>query len=63
MDGEVRVLLQSFGPWVNLLRYVGCVAFYRDLKDIIAERSVDVDHATLNWWLAKFSTLDLDRSA
>ena len=63
MDGEVRVLLQSFGLWASLLRYVGCAVFYRDLKDIIVERSVDVEHATLNRWLAKFSTLDLDGSA
>ena len=30
---------------------------YRDLKRIMAERGVEVDHATLNRWVAKFSPM------
>jgi len=30
---------------------------YRDLEEILAERGVDVDHATLNRWVVKFSPL------
>ena len=30
---------------------------YRDLEEILAERSVVVDHATLKRWVVKFSTL------
>ena len=28
---------------------------YRDLEEIMAERGVDVDHATLNQWVEKYS--------
>ena len=30
---------------------------YRDLEEIMQERGVDVDHATLNRWVIKFSPL------
>ena len=30
---------------------------YRDLEEIMAERGVTVDHATLNRWVVKFSPL------
>ena len=30
---------------------------YRDLEEIMEERGVDVDHATLNRWVIKFSPL------
>ncbi|WP_306152134.1 IS6 family transposase [Roseovarius sp. MMSF_3281] len=30
---------------------------YRDLEEIMAERGVEVDHATLNRWMIKFSPL------
>ena len=30
---------------------------YRDLEEIMAERGGDVDHATLNRWVVKFSPL------
>lgn len=30
---------------------------YRDLEEILAERGVDVDHATLNRWVVKYSPL------
>ena len=30
---------------------------YRDLEEIMAERGVNVDHATLNRWFAKYSPL------
>jgi len=30
---------------------------YRDLEEIMAERGVEVDHATLNRWVVKFSPL------
>ena len=28
---------------------------YRDLEEIMAERGVDVDHATLNRWVVKYA--------
>lgn len=30
---------------------------YRDLEDILAERGVTVNHATLNRWVVKFSPM------
>jgi len=35
--------------------YVHYGVSYRDLEEIIAERGVEVDHATLNRWVVKFS--------
>jgi len=37
--------------------YVRYAVSYRDLEEIMAERGVEVDHATLNRWVAKFSPL------
>lgn len=37
--------------------YVRYGVSYRDLEEIMAERGVDVDHATLNRWVVKFSQL------
>jgi len=37
--------------------YVRYTVSYRDLEEIIAERGVVVDHATLNRWVAKYSPL------
>jgi transposase-like protein len=35
--------------------YVRYGVSYRDLEEIMAERGADVDHATLNRWVVKFS--------
>ena len=35
--------------------YVRYGVSYRDLEEIVAERGVEVDHATLNRWVVKFS--------
>jgi len=35
--------------------YVRYGVSYRVLEEIMAERSVEVDHATLNRWVVKFS--------
>ncbi len=35
--------------------YVRYGVSYRDLEEIMAERGVEIDHATLNRWVAKFS--------
>ena len=35
--------------------YVRFGVSYRDLEAIMAERAVDVDHATLNRWVVRFS--------
>jgi len=35
--------------------YVRYAVSYRDLEEIIAERGVQVDHATLNRWVVKYS--------
>ncbi len=35
--------------------YVRYAVSYRDLEDILAERGVSVDHATLNRWVIKYS--------
>lgn len=37
--------------------YVRYAVSYRDLEEILAERGVRVDHATLNRWVVKFSPL------
>lgn len=37
--------------------YVRYAVSYRDLEEIMAERGVAVDHATLNRWVVKFSPL------
>ena len=35
--------------------YIRYVVSYRDLEEIMAERGVQVDHATLNRWVVKYS--------
>ena len=35
--------------------YVRYAVSYRDLEEIMAERGVEVDHATLNRWVVKYS--------
>jgi hypothetical protein len=37
--------------------YVRYAVSYRDLEEILAERGVEVDHATLNRWVVKYSPL------
>jgi putative transposase len=37
--------------------YVRYGVSYRDLEEIMEERGADVDHATLNRWVVKFSPL------
>ena len=37
--------------------YVRYAVSYRDLEEILAERGVKVDHATLNRWVVKYSPL------
>ncbi len=37
--------------------YVRYTVSYRDLEEILAERGVEVDNATLNRWVAKYSPL------
>ena len=37
--------------------YVRYAMSYRDLEEILAERGVAVDHATLNRWVVKYSPL------
>jgi len=37
--------------------YVRYGVSYRDLAEIMTERGVEVDHATLNRWVVKFSPL------
>ena len=37
--------------------YVRYAVSYRDLEEILAERGVSVDHATLNRWVVKFAPL------
>ena len=36
--------------------YVRFAVSYRDLEEFMAERGVDVDHATLNRWVEKYSS-------
>ena len=40
--------------------YVRYSVSYRDLEEIMAERGVDVDHATLNRWVVKYAPLIAD---
>lgn len=50
----------QFPKEVNLFAvffYVRYTVSYRDLEEILAERGVQVDHATLNRWVAKYSPL------
>ncbi len=42
--------------------YVRYAVSYRDLEEILAERGVSVDHATLNRWVVKFAPLIADRA-
>ena len=42
--------------------YVRYTVSYRDLEEISAERGVQVDHATLNRWVAKYSPLIADKA-
>jgi len=37
--------------------YVRYGVSYRDLEEIMAERGVEIDHATLNRWVVRFSPL------
>jgi putative transposase len=37
--------------------YVRYAVSYRDLEEIMAERGVEVDHATLNRWVVKYSPI------
>ena len=37
--------------------YVRYAASYHDLEGIMAERGVDVDHATLNSWVIEYGPL------
>jgi|TARA_B110000902_G_scaffold166201_1_gene189735 putative transposase len=37
--------------------YVRYAVSYRDLEEILAERGVAVDHATLNRWVVKYAPL------
>lgn len=40
--------------------YVRYAVSHRDLEEILAERGVAVDHATLNRWVVKFAPLIAD---
>lgn len=42
--------------------YVHYAVSYRDLEEIMTERGVHVDHATLNRWVVKFAPLIADRA-
>ena len=37
--------------------YVRYAVSYRDLEEIMVERGVAIDHATLNRWVVKYSPL------
>ncbi len=37
--------------------YVRYAVSYRDLEEIMVERGVEVDHATLNRWVVKYAPL------
>lgn len=37
--------------------YVRYTVSYRDLEEILAERGVKVDHATLNRWVSRYAGL------
>lgn len=36
--------------------YVRYAVSYRDLEEILAERGIEVDHATLNRWVVKYAS-------
>ena len=36
--------------------YVRYAVSYRDLEEILAERGIKVDHATLNRWVVKYAS-------
>jgi putative transposase len=38
--------------------YVRYGVLYRDLEEIMAERGVEIDHATLNRWVVRFRAAD-----
>jgi len=42
--------------------YVRYGVSYRDLEEILAERGVSVEHATLNRWVVKFAPLIADQA-
>lgn len=42
--------------------YLRYAVSYRDLEEIMAERGVEVDHATLNRWVVKFAPLIAPRA-
>ena len=42
--------------------YVRYTVSYRDPEEIMAERGGQVDHATLNRWVAKYSPLIADKT-
>ena len=42
--------------------YVRYAVSYRDLEEILAERGIAVDHATLNRWVLRFAPLIADRA-
>lgn len=35
--------------------YMRCPVSYRDLQEIMAERGISVDHATLNRWVVRYA--------
>ncbi|OKP62402.1 IS6 family transposase, partial [Ensifer adhaerens] len=41
--------------------YLACGLSLRDLKEMMAERSIDVDHSTIHCWVVHFSPLLLKR--
>lgn len=62
--GEARGVIESKGvhyPKSVILYavffYVRYAVSYRDLEEILGERGVTVDHATLNRWVVKFAPL------
>jgi hypothetical protein len=61
-DRRVRMVIDFMSvhyPKVVILYavffYVRYAVSYRDLEEILAERGVAVDHATLNRWVVKYS--------
>ena len=42
--------------------YVRYAVSYRDLEEILAERGVKVDHATLSLWVVKYSPLTASKA-
>ncbi|NKW11141.1 IS6 family transposase [Ochrobactrum tritici] len=49
-------MFQKYHPACSLL-YVRYPVSYRDLQEILAERGIAVDHATLNRWVVRYSPL------